>query len=235
MKPTVLILSCQHAANDVPEAYTALFKGHKGILETHEAVDVHAREITLHLHEVLGVKYTLTSITRLLIDCNRSLIHQRCFSKITKTLSPSEKQALIDQYYRPFQQQTHDLIQANIAQDNQVLHLSINTFPPTKEGITHNAGIGILYDFRRHAEKEVARLWHGLLSQQTPRYRVRMNYPYPGHHHDNFLNSLRHEYPERDYLGLEIECNQALLETQTSKLELLNVLSNSLKELMQLL
>ena len=102
------------------------------------------------------------------------------------------------------------------------------------EGITRNAGIGLLYDPKRHGEKEVAREWAGLLNQQTPTYRVRMNYPYSGSS-DGFTTTLRKQHPEKDYLGIELEINQTLVKDEESLNAVISALSQSLKELLQLL
>lgn len=234
MKPTVLVISCEHAVNTVPDRFQAVFQEHQSVLTTARAVDFGALEITEYLHQTLGCAYTHSNITHLLIDCNRSLMHQSCFSSYARHLSKLDKQYLIDHYYIPFRQQTCDHIQGHIDQGKQVLHLSIHTFPASRGNVVRNAGIGILYDSQRHGEKEVARLWHGLLMQQTPAYRIRMNYPYSGSN-DNFACTLRSNYTEHDYLGLEVECNQALIQDQTSFHELKTVLSHSLAELLQLL
>ena len=123
---------------------------------------------------------------------------------------------------------------AQMERGYQVLHLSIHSFTPELNGIKRNAAIGLLYDHTRHGEQEVARVWRSLLLQQTPAYRVRMNYPYHGNS-DCFITAMRKRYTEHDYLGFEIESNQALLEEKTSRDEVAKVLSSSLQELLQLL
>ncbi|MDP3705568.1 MAG: N-formylglutamate amidohydrolase [Legionellaceae bacterium] len=234
MKKTVLVLSCEHAVNTVPPNYAGLFQRHESLLKTHRATDFGALDITTQMSETLRCEYTQSAVTRLLIDCNRSLTHSRCFSKVTKHLSSTEKQSLIDQYYLPFRQQTKHIIDRHIANNEQVLHLSVHTFAPILKGLIQNAGIGLLYDFRRHGEKEVARVWHGLLLQETPEYRIRMNYPFPGNS-DSFTSSLRHDYAERDYLGMEMDVNQAVLTSPAAISEIAHALSHSLRELLELL
>ena len=61
-----------------------------------------------------------------------------------------------------------------------------------------------------------------------------MNYPYHGNT-DCFITTMRKRYSELDYLGFEIESNQALLEEKTSRNEIAQALSSSLQELLQLL
>ncbi len=234
MKPTRLLVSCEHAVNTVPSAYLSLFHKHESVLKTHRAVDFGALEIAQHFHKAFSCDLITATVTRLLIDCNRSLNNAHCFSEFTQELSQSEKQKIIDQYYLPYRNQTEQLIQKHIDQGQQVLHISSHSFTPVFEGVKRNAGIGLLYDPSRHGEKEVAREWRGLLSQESPSFRVRMNYPYLGTS-NGFTTALRKKHPEKNYLGLELEINQTLLADQASLDVLARILSTSLQELLQLL
>ena len=233
MKPTILFISCEHAVNTVPQAYAHLFHQHAAVLQTHRAIDFGAIEIATHLQRSLNCDHTTATITRLLIDCNRSLKHPSCFSEFTNSLSDTEKQQLIEQYYLPYRQQTEALIKEHIDHGNQVFHVSCHSFTPVFNGVTRNAGIGFLYDPAHHGEKEVAREWYGILSHKTD-YRIRMNYPYRGKS-DGFTSYLRKKYAERDYIGLELEVNQTLVNDKASLNTLANALSSSLSELLQLL
>ncbi len=233
MKPTLLFLSCEHAVNTIPPVYQYLFKQHEALLQTHRAIDVGAMDIMMDLHRVFACDYTHATVSRLLIDCNRSLTHSHCFSEFTKQLPEKEKKQLVDQYYLPYRQQTETNIAHHIAQGYQVLHLSIHSFTPVLQGVTRNASLGLLYDPKRHGEKEVARQWRSILAQQT-NYRIRMNYPYKGNG-DGFTTYLRKCHPERDYLGLELEMNQSLVENKEELSTLALALSTSLNELLQLL
>jgi predicted N-formylglutamate amidohydrolase len=234
MKPTVLFISCEHAVSKVPSTYLHLFHKHESIFETHRAIDFGALEIATHLSTTFSCDLTTATVTRLLIDCNRSISNAHCFSEFTEDLLQSEKQKLIDQYYLPYRTKTEALIQKHIDRGHQVLHISSHSFTPVFEGVTRNAGIGLLYDPKRHGEKEVAREWRSLLEQYTPAYRVRMNYPYSGSS-DGFTTALRKKHPEKDYLGLELEVNQTITRDKKSLSALTTILSTSLKDLLQLL
>ena len=234
MKPTILFLSCEHAVETVPPVYRHLFHQHESILQTHRAIDFGALEVATHLSQTFACEFVQATVSRLLIDCNRSLTNASCFSEFTEQLPPAEKQQLIDQYYLPYRNHCEALLKAHIELGHQVLHLSIHSFTPVFKGITRNAGIGLLYDPKRHGEKEVARQWHGLLSQETPTYRVRMNYPYSGSS-DGFTTALRKQYTEHEYLGIEVEMNQAIVKDREALQPMANTLSRSLKELLLLL
>jgi predicted N-formylglutamate amidohydrolase len=234
MKSTVLFLSCEHAANDVPQAYRHLFHQQEAVLQTHRGIDIGAADLAHYLSKSLHCEYTHAEVSRLLIDCNRSLSHASCFSEFSNTLSADEKQTLINQYYQPYRERTQAIIEGHIKQGYQVFHLSCHSFTPELNGITRNAGVGFLYDPARHGEKEVARLWHGLLDQQTE-YRIRMNYPYRGSS-DGFTTYLRKQFSEHDYLGMELEINQSLLLQDKASVDAIHLaLSNSLAELLRLL
>lgn len=209
MKPTVLFLSCEHAVNDVPSAYQHLFKQHESILQTHRAVDFGALSVANALSQSLGCECVTAKVTRLLIDCNRTLTNRSCFSEFTRGLPEQEKQSLINQYYRPYREQCETTIHTLIEKGAQVLHISVHSFTPEFKGVLRNAAIGLLYDTKRHGEKEVARQWHGLLFHELPAYRIRMNYPYHGAS-DGFTTALRKQYSEKEYLGIELEMNQLL-------------------------
>ncbi len=234
MKQTVLVLSCEHAVDTIPSAYHDLFKEPLSRIDERRSMDKGALKITKKISQRLNCPYVQSMVSRLLIDCNRSLSHSRCFSKYTKSLPLAEKQTLIDQYYNPFREQTRHIIETHIENNQQVLHLSIHTFAPILKGFRQNAGIGLLYNSKRHGEKEVARIWHGLLLQETPDYRIRYNYPFPGDS-NSFTKSLRCMYPEKDYLGIEVEINQLLLATPETEEEIAIAMSNSIHELIDLL
>lgn len=233
MKPTVLLLSCEHAGNEVPGEYRDLFTSQHSVLASSRALDFGAGDIADHLSQLFDCDYIKSTITRLLIDCNRSLAHDACFSEFTKTLSKKEKDVLINNYYLPFRLLTENRIARHIAHGEQVLHLSIHTFVPETNHHVHNAAIALLYDPKRHGEKEVARIWHGLMSHHSPNFRIRLNYPYSGKN-DSFTHALRKQYSEKDYLGIELECNQALFDNDLYK-ELIPLLSDSLVQLQKLL
>ncbi len=234
MKPTVLVVSCEHAVNTVPKEYQHLFENKDAVLASHRGLDLGSRVIAEHLQQNLHCECTLATVTRLLIDCNRSLHHVRCFSQYSRALPQDEKQTIINQYYLPYRNKVTKAIQQHIDNGKQVLHVSVHSFTPVLNNKHRKASIGLLYDSDRHAEKEVAREWHHLIRQETPDYKIRMNYPYSGKS-DGFTSTLRGVYDEQDYLGLELECNQGLLIQHDTLQAMAAVITRSLSQLLQLL
>ncbi len=233
MKPYALVISCEHAVNTVPSAYLDLFKSHLPVLQTHQAIDFGAVTLAAHLAKITNCNYVAATTTRLLIDCNRSLTHHQCFSEWTNPLDSAEKQSLIATYYQPFRQRVIQCIKQHVAAGQRVLHLSIHSFTPFLHGIKRQTDIGLLYDPSRVGEKKFSRDWKAVLSQQAPAYRVRMNYPYRGTS-DGFTSALRKTYSSGDeYIGIEVEINEALMTSDASQHALIEAITQSLLELLQ--
>jgi predicted N-formylglutamate amidohydrolase len=232
MKQVKVILSCEHAVNTIPPAYTHYFKDYKLLLNTHKGLDIGALEIANYLSKSLNSPLFCAIVSRLLIDCNRGLKNQACFSEVSQAFSAVEKNKLIDNYYLPFRQATEQLIQANIIQGYQVWHLSVHSFTPSLNGLIRHTDIGLLYDPKRPTERSVARTWQNLLKQQSNNLQVRLNYPYRGIS-DGFTTHLRKKYDDKNYLGIEIECKQSLVEQADTLAELTSHLAKTVVLLLQ--
>lgn len=230
MTQYALVLSCEHAVNDVPKEYLHLFASNKEILSTHRGVDLGALSIAQQIQETIHCLLVQAPTTRLLIDYNRSLSNPACFSELSRTLSLDEKQKIIDNYYAPYRQKVTHEIEALIQRRLQVLHLSVHSFTPVLNTIVRNADISFLYDPQRKSEKEFAKRWREEIQQMSHQYKIRMNYPYRGTS-DGFTSSLRRLFSSREYIGIEVESNQKLVDNDTSLINLKNILSQSLLRL----
>lgn len=219
-----IVISCEHAVNTIPRLYLPLFAPYQHLLSTHRGIDFGALAIAQHLATASSSALISATASRLLIDCNRSLNRPHCFSEVTNTLPALEKQAIIDQYYQPFRQAVIAQINQHIGQGLQVLHLSIHSFTPVLNDVVRHTDLAFLYDPRRTQEKHLARHWQSLIKEQAPEYRVRMNYPYQGIS-DGFTSFLRKQYSQDQYLGLEIETNQALTQSAQSLNNINNILT----------
>lgn len=229
MKETVLLISCEHAVNFIPEAYKQLFQPFENLLNSHAGIDFGALEIALHFQQMFACNLIQAPTSRLLIDYNRSL-NNHCFSLITRQLPREKKQEIIEQYYLPYRKSIIEHIDKYVIEDKQVLHCSIHTFTPVLNEKIRHAEIGFLYDPDRALEKELTRCWRLEINKQTQEYRIKMNYPYKGIS-DGLTTMLRKKYPPEDYIGIEIECNQTLTQNPLSLIALKKYLSKSLSNL----
>lgn len=234
MKKTCLFLSCEHASDHVPDTLGSCFLEPNLNSLGFEKFDPFSAQFTKTIASTLKCDYLLGQISRQVIDLNKNHQQEHCLSPFVRSnCSAQEKQQLLEQYYFPYRKSCQQSIENYIAQDFQVLHLSIHTFNPEENGQTHDAAIGLLYDSSRHAEKEVTRIWNELLTKRTP-YIVKLNYPRTGAR-DNITSYLRKQYQETDYIGIELECNALLLEYPAIYQEFSDSLIHSIYSLIELL
>lgn len=231
MKKPALVISCEHAVDTVPKEYSSLFAPFKTLLASHRGIDFGSLTIAQQLNKKLSCDFVQATTTRLLVDCNRSINHPACFSEVTKNLAPELKQQIINQYYLPFREPVIALIKKHLAQGSQVVHLSIHSFTPVMNDIKRTTDIGLLYDPRRSSEKHLARQWKYEIQRLSPEFKVRMNYPYVGTS-DGFTSAMRKQFTNDEYMGIEVESNQALTNNEQSLNTLKNILSDSLLKIL---
>jgi predicted N-formylglutamate amidohydrolase len=208
-RPAFLI-SCEHGGNLVPLAYRALFAAAGELLASHRGYDIGILPLAWRFAQGLQAPLLVSQITRLLVDLNRSEGHPALFSELTRKLPAPERQQLLYDYYDPYRQQVRQKIQKLIRNEDAVIHLSVHSFTPILNGKTRSADIGLLYDPARAAEVELCALWQDGLQVALPELRVRRNYPYRGIS-DGLVTRLRQEFASGQYLGIELEVNQALI------------------------
>ncbi|MBU1043371.1 MAG: N-formylglutamate amidohydrolase [Candidatus Omnitrophica bacterium] len=204
------IVSCEHAANKVPAEYKHLFKNNQAILKTHQAYDAGALELARVLAGKLNAPFFQYSNTRLLIDANRSLGHPRLFSGFTKLLDKEQKNLLIESYYKAYRRPVEIIINTAVKKKQQVLHVSVHSFTPVLAGKQRNADIGLLYAPARQAEAGFSNILKKKIQAIDQGFQVRCNYPYQGKS-NSLVTFFRNYLPPADYLGIELEINQKIL------------------------
>lgn len=221
-----VILSCEHATNKVPDQYRPLLADCLDQLSTHRGYDPGALDFAKLLAERLAAPLFAGSISRLLVDLNRSLRNRRT-PPVRRSCDLSSRELLIN-YYLSYRQQIDETISQYVRQGQTVVHISIHSFTPELDGIVRNADIGFLYDPGRLTEKEFCDKWRSALAARDHSWRLRRNYPYRGVN-DGLVRALRQKYPAHYYLGIELEINQIYpLERTTDWLRLQQQLLESL-------
>lgn len=223
-----LVLTCEHAGNEIPQEYENLFSEAAEVLETHRAYDPGALDLFRKLSPlaVFGQEYMMS---RLLVEPNRSLGHAQLFSEFTAQLPEAQKEQILDDFYLPYRNYVESRIGDLISAGNEVLHISVHTFTPELNGEQRNADIGLLFDPARSAEADFCKNFKNSILQQDRDLRVRFNYPYLGVD-DGFTTYLRKQFPQH-YLGIELEVNQAFVQKGTMKKRLKNDIFEALFKL----
>ncbi len=203
----MLLITCEHGGNEVPEEYASLFRGARRILASHRGFDAGALELAQALAGRLEAQRVFATTTRLLVDLNRSPGHRRLFSEFSRGLDTSAKDAILAKYYTPYRQQVEALVAQAVGHVDRVLHLSVHSFTPILDGEVRHADLGLLYDPSRRREAEFCGRWQETLRMLQPGLRVRRNYPYRGVS-DGLVTSLRRRFGAKQYVGIELEVNQ---------------------------
>lgn len=201
-----VVLSCEHAGNEIPPPYRVHFENASEVLASHQGWDIGAFELAMYFSNVFPL-FFYSKTSRLLIELNRSPKHPKLFSTYTKTLPANEKEIILLQHYEPYRSQVISALEELIAKNQKVLHLSVHTFTPVLDNKIRATDIGLLYDPKRQAEKQFCTLWKKSINERSKQYRVRFNYPYLGKS-DGFVTYLRKKFGEKNYLGIELEVNQ---------------------------
>ena len=231
MKPkTRLIISCEHAGNDVPDAYQHLFREYGELLQTHRGWDIGALDLAGYLSQNSQTPLFSHKLTRLLVDVHRSLYRRTLFSEVTKSQSKNVRQAILEQYYYPYRNALERAVLQAITEGCRVVHISQHSFTPVLNGKVRHCDIGFLYDPGRQWEKSFAAAWKKQIQQQDPSLRVRYNYPYLGKP-DGLPACFRRLFDDEHYVGFELEINQKIpLGSQTTWQHVKEVISRSLQQ-----
>lgn len=177
------------------------------MLESHRGRDQGALEMAEELAARFGAPLFPATVSRLLIDLNRSLHHPSVFSELTWKLPEAERQRIVERHYRPHRDRVEAEIRGLVEAGATVVHLAVHSFTPVRRGVVREADVSLLYDPRRPGEKRFCDAWAAAMASARPDLRIRRNYPFKGIS-DGFTTYLRKRFPATRYLGIEIESNQ---------------------------
>lgn len=208
-EPFAIVLSCEHGGNRVPPAYRPWFRRARRVLDSHRGWDPGALVLARALARALDAPMVATTVSRLVVECNRSVGHPRLFSEFTRGLSRGEKQELLEGHYHPHRGAVEAVVRSAIRTHGRVVHIGVHTFTPVVDGKRRAVDIGLLYDPARRLESRWCEEWSEILALVAPALRVRRNQPYRGSS-DGLTTALRRRLPASRYLGIELEVNQAL-------------------------
>lgn len=207
-----ILVTCEHGGNRVPADWAALFRGRERLLESHRGWDRGAIGMARRLAKRLDAPLFTATVTRLLVELNRSAHHPDLFSRVTRSLPAAARERILAEHYRPYRAKVEERVEESLAGGGRVLHLSIHTFTPVLRGRRRDVDVGVLYDPARPAERAFADLCAAALRREVPGLRVRRNAPYRGNA-DGFTTALRKRFGPR-YLGIELETSRRFFDGQ---------------------
>ena len=180
------------------------------MLDTHRGYDAGALVMARTMARAFAAPLVAATVSRLLVDLNRSIGHPRLFSEATRAAPPELRAAIVERHYLPYRAQVEDLVRRSISRGRRVVHVSSHSFTPKLDGRARRADVALLYDPARRAEAALCERWKASLAAMAPGLRVRRNYPYTGNA-DGLTSHLRRHFREASYVGIELEINQAIV------------------------
>ncbi len=202
-----LVITCEHGGNRIPARYADLFHDYAAWLPTHRGYDAGALTMARELAGEFAAPLVAATVSRLLIDLNRSIGHKDLYSEATRDAPARLRQGIVRRYYLPYRTRAESLVRTAIADGRRVIHISSHSFTPELHGEVRNADIGLLYDPVRTGEVDFAKRWQEALSANAPMLKVRRNYPYAGKA-DGLTDYFRRCFAPDTYIGIELEINQ---------------------------
>jgi predicted N-formylglutamate amidohydrolase len=223
------LISCEHGGNRIPAPYRELFKTRRALLDSHCGYDPGALVMARALARSVAAPLVTSTVSRLLVDLNRSPGHARLFSAATRGAPAAVREGIVARYYIPYRAQVERLVHRAVARGRRVIHISSHSFTPVLNGKRRRADVGLLYHPGRRGEVDMCARWKAALAAAAPELKVRRNYPYAGKG-DGLTAHLRVRFPPGVYVGVELEVNQSIVFAAARRWNALReVLTNSLR------
>ena len=204
------LITCEHGGNRIPAPYRRLFRGRRALLDSHRGFDAGALVMASELAAAFRAPLVTSTVSRLLVDLNRSIGHPQLFSEATRGAASDLHPKILERHYRPYRAQVERLVRQSVSRGRRVIHIASHSFTPELHGEVRRADVGLLYHPGRRGEAGLCARWKAALAAFAPAIRVRRNYPYAGKG-DGLTASLRHCFPPGAYVGIELEVNQEIV------------------------
>lgn len=226
---TRLIVTCEHGGNEIPAPFRRLFRGHGALLASHRGFDAGALPLAQNLAAALCAPLVASTVSRLLVDLNRSIVCPELLSDFTRNAPDRTRREILERYYWPYRRKVEAHIHRRVRRGDRVVHISAHTFTPVLRGKVRRADVGLLYDPHRRSEAALCARWRRLLMARSSGLLVRRNYPYRGDS-DGLTSYLRTQFDADEYAGIEVEVNQRWVRAPSRWRALRRALSDTLRD-----
>jgi predicted N-formylglutamate amidohydrolase len=202
-----VVITCEHGGDRVPARYAALLAAGRRRLPVHRWYDPGALELARRFAGELDAPLVFATVTRLLVDLNRSPGKRSLFSSFTGPLDDATKRTILERYYQPYRQRVETLLTEAVSRAGHVVQLSVHSFSPLFRGRYRRTDVGLLYDPSSRCERRICRAWQAALHRLRPDLSIRRNHPYRGTA-DGLTTYLRGRFDRTRYAGIELEVSQ---------------------------
>lgn len=207
------VLACDHASNRIPAEYAALGLSPSEQL-MHIAWDPGAFEVALKLSAALDAPLVASTVSRLVIDCNRHhsapdlipVLSERTEIAGNRDISDNERQRRIASYHAPFHAALEAVLEGRKAAGQRSVLATVHSFTPVYKDVARPWPIGLIHG----AELRLTEGLRDALVADAPGLNVGWNEPYSAR--NGVTYTLEHHGDERglDCTMIEIRNDEIL-------------------------
>ena len=175
------MLVCDHASNRIPSKY-----GNLGLSQiervSHIAWDPGALAVSRALSEKLDAPLVQSTVSRLIIDCNRDLdapdliwtMSEATRIAANENVHPDERTFRINHYHRPYHASIETLLEARRHAGMETILVCMHSFTPVYHGVPRPWPIGLIHGL----DQRYTRAVYDALKTDDPDLNVGWNEPY---------------------------------------------------------
>lgn len=146
------VIVCDHASNRIPARYGDLGLSHTERL-SHIAWDPGALSVSRALSDLLDAPLVQSTVSRLIIDCNRDLDAPDLIWTLSETtriaanehLDAEERQYRIDHFHRPYHASIETLLESRRHAGRETILICMHSFTPVYHGTRRPWPIGLIH------------------------------------------------------------------------------------------
>jgi hypothetical protein len=179
------------------------------------SADLPGRDAAVSMAHQLDADLIVNEYAHDLIDVTRTPGQRGLFSNLTHEWPRRERERLVSLIHRPYVERVRAAVEAARSKHGFVIHLSIRSFDLRHRGKIFRTDVGLLYDPARPSEADLCLDWIDQMWDRVTMLKVRRNYPRRGSS-NGLMQSLRAEYGEQEYLGVEVWLNRAWVQRKVA-------------------
>ncbi|KFC61259.1 N-formylglutamate amidohydrolase [Devosia sp. LC5] len=175
------VIVCDHASNRLPAKY-----GDLGLSQTervsHIAWDPGALAVSRELSQLLDAPLVQSTVSRLIIDCNRDLDAPDLIWTLSETtriaanenIDAEERQYRIEHFHRPYHASIETLLEARRHAGQETVLVCMHSFTPVYHGVARPWPIGLIHG----ADASYTKGLFDALKAEVPEMNIGWNEPY---------------------------------------------------------
>lgn len=175
------VIVCDHASNRIPARYGDLGLSANERL-SHIAWDPGALAVSRALSEMLDAPLVQSTVSRLIIDCNRDLdapdliwtLSENTRIAANENLDAAERQYRIDRVHRPYHASIETLLEARRHSGQETVLICMHSFTPVYHGKARPWPIGLIHG----ADSRYTQAVFDALKAEEPDLNIGWNQPY---------------------------------------------------------